>query len=193
MNTAGTSATGAEIEPAWVGEVLRFWFGEVGDERWFARSAVVDTQIHERFRALHESLLAQDGFVEATPRVLLAAVLVLDQFSRHLFRDSPRAYAADPLACRLSRAAVGAGFDRSMSARERLFLYMPFQHSEAREDQVLSVQLCADLGNEEWMRYAVVHKEIIDRFGRFPHRNAILGRQSSAEEVALLREPMGSF
>jgi len=93
----------------------------------------------------------------------------------------------------LAKLAVEAGFDRDMSARERLFLYMPFQHSENCEDQAISITLTADLGNDEWMRYAVAHKDIIDRFGRFPHRNSILGRQSSAEEIALLSEPMGSF
>jgi uncharacterized protein (DUF924 family) len=192
MTTVRTPATD-KVEPPWVGEVLRFWFDEVGDARWFASSASLDAQIQERFRPLHERVVAEGGSGATTQRELLAAVLVLDQFSRHMFRDSPRAYAADHLACRLAKLAVEAGFDRDLSARERLFLYMPFQHSENCEDQAISITLTADLGNDEWMRYAVAHKDIIDRFGRFPHRNSILGRQSSAEEIALLSEPMGSF
>ena len=124
---------------------------------------------------------------------MLAAVIVLDQFSRNLFRGDPRALAADPIARRLARAAIERGLNRAMDKYHRLFLYLPFEHSESQEDQAFAVELVEALGNEEWTRFSLAHKTIIDRFGRFPHRNAILGRVSTADELALLTEPMGSF
>jgi len=145
------------------------------------------------FLSLHERILAQEGFAAASPRALLAAVIVLDQFSRNLFRGTPRAFAADPIARQLSRTAVGQGFDLAVKERERLFLYLPFEHSEDRDDQALSVELIGRLGNAEWTDYAIAHKAIIDQFGRFPHRNAILNRQSSASEIALLEDPKDWF
>jgi uncharacterized protein (DUF924 family) len=123
-----------------------------------------------------------------TRHQLLAAVIVLDQFSRNLFRDTPRAYAADPIARRLARRAIAQGLDVAMTAQERMFLYLPFEHSEDRADQALAVELFAQLGNAEWTGYALKHKAIIDRFGRFPHRNAILNRHSSADEVECLQQ-----
>jgi uncharacterized protein (DUF924 family) len=123
----------------------------------------------------------------------LAAVIVLDQFSRNMFRGSPGAYAADPLARRLARLAVDQGHDQAVAVRERLFFYLPFEHSEDRQDQQLSLRLITALGDDGLARYAAAHKEIIDRFGRFPHRNAALGRVSTAEEIALLKEPANSF
>ena len=124
---------------------------------------------------------------------MLAAVIVLDQFSRNLFRGTPRAFAADFIARRLAKTAIEQGFDAAMKKQERLFLYLPFQHSEDRGDQALSLDLYERLGDEKWTRFAMAHKVIIDRFGRFPHRNATLNRPSSADEIALLKEPMGSF
>jgi uncharacterized protein (DUF924 family) len=110
-----------------------------------------------------------------------------------LFRGTPRAYAADHLARKLSTAAIAQGFDVAMNVQERLFLYLPFEHSEDRADQALAVDLIGRLGNAQWTRDAIKHKEVIDRFERFPHRNTILNRQSSADEIALLREPEDWF
>jgi uncharacterized protein (DUF924 family) len=180
-------------EPAWTGEVLDFWFEELGPSHWFDKSEVIDAQIRDRFLLLHERLVTHDGAGIETARQLLAAVIVLDQFSRNVFRGTSRAYAADPLARRLAGNAVEQGFDVGMSEHERLFLYLPFQHSENPLDQARSVELFTRLGNEEWTRYAIEHKTIIDRFGRFSHRNAILNRVSSAEELELLKDPMGWF
>ena len=180
------------LEPAWVTEVLRFWFDELGAPHWFARREQTDAQIRDRFLLLHHELVAREGCLAATPGALLAAVIVLDQFSRNLFRGTPRAFAADAIARRLSRSAISKGFDRDMTEQERLFLYMPFEHSEDREDQALAVELIARLGNEEWTRDAIAHRTIIERFGHFPHRTAILGRHSTAEEVAVLQEPGAS-
>jgi len=177
----------------WVGEILRFWFDELGEAQWFAKSDAIDSQIRGRFLALHRRVVAGDGSVTMTNRPLLAAVIILDQFSRHLFRGTPRAFAADPIARELSRAAVKQRFDDAMNEQERLFLYLPFEHSEDPKDQAIAVELIARLGNEKWTRAAIAHKTIIDQFGRFPHRNAILNRPSSQDELTSLQEPKASW
>jgi uncharacterized protein (DUF924 family) len=186
---SGTHSTNGIVDPAWVTEVLEFWFDELGEAHWFAKSEEIDAQIRGRFLSLHERIVADAGSDATAQRPLLAAVIVLDQFSRNLFRGTPRAFAADPVARRLSRTAIKQGFGIAMKEQERLFLYIPFEHSENREDQALAVELIARLGNEEWTRDAIAHKTIIDRFGRFPHRNAILNRHSSQDEVTFLQEP----
>ncbi len=193
MNRGGKPPSSVQAEPAWVGEVLRYWFEEVTEAHWFNVSGEVDAQIRDRFLALHEQLATGDVSALSTPRELLAAIIVLDQFSRNIFRGSPGAYAADSVARRLANGAIGQGHDRDMSDAQRQFLYLPFQHSEDRQDQVRSLALFEKLGNARWTDYARAHKSIIDRFGRFPHRNEILGRHSSADEIASLSEPMGSF
>jgi uncharacterized protein (DUF924 family) len=175
-------------EPNWASEVLHFWFDELGADHWFAQSDPIDALIRKRFLRLHERLVVDEGSDCATRQALLAAVIVLDQFSRNLFRATPRAYVADPIARRLARSAIAQGFDDALTAQKRLFLYLPFEHSEDRADQALAVALIGRLGNEEWTRDALAHQAIIDRFGRFPHRNAILNRHSSAAEVERLRD-----
>jgi uncharacterized protein (DUF924 family) len=183
-----THSAGDQNEAAWVTEVLSFWFDELGPPQWFASSDETDARIRERFVLLHRDLVARYDQLAATPRALLATVIVLDQFSRHLYRATPQAFAADAVARQLARSAISQGFDREMTDRERLFLYMPFEHSEDRNDQAVAVELIARLGNDEWTRDAVAHRATIDRFGRFPHRNATLGRTSSADELALLQQ-----
>jgi uncharacterized protein (DUF924 family) len=190
---SANESTADAIEPAWVGDVIQFWFAELTEAHWFARNDDLDERIRDRFLALHEQIVLSDGIDAAAPRTVLAAVIVVDQFSRNMFRGTPRAFAADPIARRFARQAVERGFDLSMTREERLFLYLPFEHSEDREDQARSVHLIGQLGHEEWTRYAQAHRSIIDRFGRFPHRNAILGRTSTPDELGLLNEPMGSF
>lgn len=181
-------------EPAWVADVLRYWFEELTLEQCFEKSDATDSAIRERFTALHEQLAVNDGAIRTeAPRELLAAIIVFDQFSRNIFRGSPRAFATDPIARRLARTAIADGLDQAMSKRERIFVYLPFEHSEDAADQEQSVALFATLGDAELDKYAVAHKVIIDRFGRFPHRNAALGRESTPEEVAFLKEPMSSF
>jgi uncharacterized protein (DUF924 family) len=186
-------SSGETAQPDWATEVLRFWFEELGEAGWFAKSLHIDARIKERFLGLHERLAVDDAIDGTMPRPLLAGVVVLDQFSRNIFRDTPRAYAADPIARRLARSAIEQGFDAAMTVQERLFLYLPFEHSEDRADQALAVQLIARLDNAQWTRDALGHKAIIDRFGRFPHRNAVLNRDSSADEVALLQRPEAWF
>jgi len=189
----GIPSQADDVELAWVGEVIHFWFDELAEAHWFARSDDIDAQIRDRFLTLHERLVTNDGLVVNAPRPMLAAVIVLDQFSRNMFRGTPRAFATDSIARRLSRTAIEQGFDSAMKRQERLFLYLPFEHSEDRGDQALSLHLFERIGDEEWTRYAMAHKVIIDRFGRFPHRNAVLNRPSTADEIAFLQEPKISF
>lgn len=181
-------------EPEWVDEVLRFWFTELTYEQCFKKDDTVDRQIGERFSAIHERLAADPGSIDtAAPRELLAAIVVFDQFSRNIFRGTARAFATDPVARRLANAAVDSGIDATLSKRERIFIYLPFEHSEDGADQVRSVALLGALDDPELDKYALAHKVIIDRFGRFPHRNVALGRVSTPEEIAFLKEPMSSF
>lgn len=181
-------------EPAWVDDVLRFWFTELTYEQCFKKDDAVDRQIGERFGAIHERLAADPGSIDtAAPRELLAAIVVFDQFPRNLYRGTARAFATDPVARRLANAAVDSGIDTTLSNRERIFVYLPFEHSENAADQVRSVSLLGALGDAELDKYALAHKVIIDRFGRFPHRNVALGRVSTPEEIAFLKEPMSSF
>jgi uncharacterized protein (DUF924 family) len=181
-------------EPAWVDDVLRFWFTELTYEQCFEKNDDVDRQIDSRFRAVHERLAADAGSIDTTvPRELLAAIVVFDQFPRNLFRGTARAFATDPVARRLANAAIDSGVDKTMAKRERVFVYLPFEHSEDAADQVRSVALLGALGDPELDKYALAHKVIIDRFGRFPHRNVALGRVSTQDEIAFLKEPMSSF
>jgi uncharacterized protein (DUF924 family) len=188
-----TMGMGAVHEPDWVREVLDFWFGELGPRQWFSKSAELDARIRTRFGALHAQLLATHAAGVEGLRPVQAAVLVLDQFSRNLYREDARAFAGDASARRLARMAIDAGADVPLPPEQRMFLYLPFEHSEALADQDLSLRLYQRLGNEEWTRYARAHHDLIARFGRFPHRNALLGRESTPEEIAAMAEPMGHF
>ena len=189
----GCNPTANANEPAWIGEVLHFWFEELSEADWFAKNDDLDAQISDRFHALHERLRTQENLDGPTPRALLAMVIVLDQFSRNMYRGNARAFATDPIARRLSRSAIERGFDMRMTRHQRMFLYLPFEHSEETRDQQLAVQLIGHLGDEKWTRYALAHKRLIDRFGRFPHRNEVLHRHSSAEEIEYLKESADSF
>lgn len=194
MNEKALSVTQMNhAEPEWVKSVLDFWFEELSTADWFAKSDKLDAKIRERFRALHEKLSGNDAAGILSPREILAAVVVLDQFSRNLFRGSPQAFAADPTAVRLAKLAIEQGFDKLMKSEERVFLYLPFEHSENIDDQKTSVALITSLGNEYWTRYAISHLEIIERFGRFPHRNAVLNRVSTPDEIEMLKDPTKSF
>ena len=171
----------------WQKEVLDFWFETLTPREWFAVSKETDTLIRERFSPLHERLvkdLPESVFTE--PGAALAAVIVLDQFPRNIHRRQPRAFASDELAMRVASHAVDKGLDEGMSERERQFLYMPFMHSEVLADQERAVMLFKSLGQEEALKYAIEHRDIVARFGRFPHRNRVLGRDSSPEELAFL-------
>ena len=181
------------VRTDWTDEVLRFWFDELGESRWFAKDEALDAVIRHRFLPVYEQVQALDPGDFATPQQALAAVLVLDQFPRNMFRGTARAFAADALARNIARHAVEVSLDAGLTPAQRLFLYLPFEHSEDAADQVLAVRLIEALGNESWTVYARAHQSLIERFGRFPHRNAALGRASTPEEEEALKGPMGSF
>ena len=169
--------------------MLRFWLDEVPAERRFARDDALDAEIRARFAPLHARLVASRAAGwRNRPRTMLAAIVVLDQFSRNLFRDDPRAYAADPLARALAREALDHRWEEGMDEAERQFLQMPFMHSEAMADQLLSLRLFG--AGHEWAR---AHAAQIARFGRFPQRNRPLRRTTTAEEAAFLADPANHF
>ncbi|USD64949.1 DUF924 family protein [Vibrio sp. SCSIO 43136] len=175
-------------------DVLTFWFDELTPKQWFVGDETLDTQISERFGELH-SKAAQCELFEwrQSPFGRLAEIIVLDQFSRNIYRGKPQAFASDPLALGLAQEAVRYGEDKILSPQQRNFLYMPFMHSESLKVHEQAVGLFQTNGNESTLEYEFKHKEIIERFGRYPHRNAILGRTSSQEELFFLEQPGSSF
>ena len=180
--------------PSHIDEVLEFWFEELTSDDWFGGGDAVDARIRERFLGLHEALRSHvPESWRTTKRGMLAAVIALDQFPRNMYRGDPRAFAADAAAIGLAREAIERGFDRTMSKDERKFLYLPFEHSEDPVEQARSVDLFSTLDEEDTLGYALRHQEIVDRFGRFPHRNEVLGRQSTPEEIEFLKDPNSSF
>lgn len=174
--------------------ILDYWLREVPPEKRFAKDEAIDRAIAERFGAAHDAIVAS-GAAEwrDDPAQLLAAVIAVDQFSRNLFRDDARAFAGDPLARELTGEALDKGWDAGMSAEERQFLYMPLMHSEDIADQDRSVALYATLGLPEAFDFAKRHRDQIAQFGRFPGRNAALGRESTPQEIELLKQPGSAF
>jgi uncharacterized protein (DUF924 family) len=172
----------------WAKEVLHFWFEELPPPDWFKRDAQLDERIRRRFADLRAALAANPPAPSSLDApTVLATVLVFDQFSRNLFRESAAAYEVDAQAQALAKHAVATGMDRSLNEQQRHFLYMPFMHSEDRGMQAESVRLFTALGSAEGVKWAEHHRGIVERFGRFPHRNAILGRQSTPEELEFLQ------
>ncbi len=168
----------------WAEQVLEFWFG-LTQEQWFKADAELDAEVRERFREVWE---AQQGrpasaFL-ASPRQALAAVVLFDQMPRNMFRGHADQFATDHLALQVAQDAVDRGYDDALSPVERGILYMPFQHSEQLADQQHSVALFTALGDDYQLRFARKHLDVIERFGRFPHRNPILGRAPRPDEVA---------
>ena len=174
--------------------VIEFWFEEITPAQWWQKSDEFDALIRDRFSALHQSAIRCE-LLEWRRRPLgrLAEIIVLDQFSRNLFRDHAGAFAHDSLALTLAQQTIAAGIDQRLSAKQRGFLYMPYMHSESREIQKQSMQLFSQPGLDAHFSSAQRHRNIIERFGRFPHRNKILGRTSTAEEEAFLQQPGSSF
>lgn len=164
-------------------EVLGFWFDLVMPEQWFARSDSLDAEIRELFGPLRDLVLGSGaaGWRD-DPDTLLAAIILLDQFSRNLHRGTAEAFAADPLAQELTALALVAGWDEGLPQERRQFLYMPLMHAEDPEIQALSVRCFEKLGKADSLDFAHEHAEVIERFGRFPTRNAALGRESTPEE-----------
>jgi uncharacterized protein (DUF924 family) len=174
--------------------VLDFWFNELDDARRFAKDPALDAAIGERFGAtLQAAIRGELDAWRETPDGRLAEIIVLDQFSRNVWRDTPRAFLQDPQALCLAQAFVRTGLDRSLSPAQRAFAYMPYMHSESRLIHKQAVVLFSQPGLEGSLAFERRHLAIIERFGRYPHRNAILGRVSTPEEIAFLAEPGSSF
>ena len=182
-------------------EVLDFWFGAAPAPRaeWFRKDAAFDMQIGARFGPLIEDALAGrlDAWVH-TPQGALARVLLLDQFTRNVFRGGARAFAGDALALAAARSMVARGDDQALPPLQRVFAYLPFEHAEDRAAQAESLRLFAALGRAapglaDYEDYSRRHAAVVERFGRFPHRNAALGRATTPEEALFLQQPGSSF
>lgn len=174
--------------------VYDFWFSELSPAQWWQKSDDIDREIVDRFGKLLDSAAACELYHwRSEPRGRLAEVVVLDQFSRHIYRERPGAFANDALALGLAQEAVSAGADRRLSTQERTFLYMPYMHSESPAIHTEAVELFSANGVQDNLDFEQRHKAIIDRFGRYPHRNAILGRPSTEEELQFLLQPGSHF
>ena len=169
--------------------VLAFWFGEVGKQQWWIKDAELDAAIMARFGALRDAVLASRAREwRDDPETLLAAIILCDQFSRNMYRGSRKAFEADTLARELTMLGLERGWDAAMPVKQRQFLLMPLQHSENLADQERSLAEFAALGNNEQARFAQLHYDQIARFGRFPGRNAALGRRTTEDEQAVIEE-----
>ncbi len=182
-------------------QVLDFWFGAPGSPHynksraeWFRKSADFDAQIRSRFLCLHEQATAgQLVHWRTSPLTLLALLIVLDQFPRNMFRDSCQAFATDAMALDCARRMTALRWDQRLHPVERGFVYLPFEHAEDIEAQRTALQLFGTLGRADLLEWAQKHYDIIERFGRFPHRNALCGRESTPEETEFLKQPGSRF
>lgn len=176
-------------------DVLDFWFSEKVRPQWFVRSDAFDVEVRDRLGpALDEAAAGRFDDWTREARPCLALVILLDQVPRNVHRGTVRAFETDPKALAAARLAVERGYDADFTADERLFLYLPFEHAEDRDAQRRSVELFRErIGPGLYLDYALRHEEVVVRFGRFPHRNAILGRRSTEEEVEFLKQPGSAF
>lgn len=175
-------------------DILHFWFNELTPRQHFAKDPALDAAMRERFGGILVSAAQCELFEWRTsPQGRVAEIILLDQFSRNIFRDTPRAFAQDALALALAQELVASGQDLGLPLEQRRFAYMSYMHSESALVHTQAVRLFSQPGLEDNLDFELRHKAIIDRFGRYPHRNALLGRTSSAEELAFLSEPGSSF
>lgn len=175
-------------------EVLKFWFEEVDPKAWWKADPEFDRLIGERFGALLERASRCELYGwRSDPRGRLAEVIVLDQFSRNVYRNTPRAFAQDPMALALAQEAVAAGIHHDLKPVERAFLFLPYMHSESRAIHEVAEVLYREFAPPGNYEFELKHKVIVDRFGRYPHRNAVLGRDSTPEEVEFLKQPGSGF
>lgn len=174
--------------------VLQFWFEELSPQQWWEKDNALDKRIQARFEAIHQQASQCELYQwRKTAKGRLAEIIVLDQFSRNMFRDTPKSFAQDSLALALSQQAIAIGADKELNATERSFLYMPFMHSESLLIHQQACLLYKANGVDGNYQFELKHLEIIERFGRYPHRNSILNRKSSAEETKFLSQPNSSF
>ena len=179
------------IDGDWANDVLAFWFEELRPQDWFETSARIDETIRTRFGKLHAELAeAAPAMAFDDPQTALAAIIMFDQFSRNMFRGKPAAFATDSLALFIARHALEREYDAAVPEQWRHFFYMPLMHSETSADQEHCVALFAALPGDS-VKYAIEHRDIIARFGRFPHRNQILGRRTTIPEQAFLSDHKG--
>lgn len=175
-------------------DIINFWFTEIDPKLWFKKDQEFDQLIRDRYGNLHHLATQAELFSWRTsPEGRLAEVIVLDQFSRNLYRDSPVAFASDPLALVLAQETVSLGLDLQLEPEKRTFLYMPYMHSESLLIHDQAVRLFTALGRESNLDYENRHRAIIEKFGRYPHRNKVLGRQSTVPEYEFLTQPGSSF
>lgn len=175
-------------------DILTFWFEESTSSQWFVRDDAFDATIRDRFADTHLAACAGELWHwRRTPEGRVAEVIVLDQFSRNLHRSDPRAFAQDGMALVLAQEAIDTGDDEKLSTTQRRFLYMPFMHSESGVMHEMAMKLFISIGDEHSLKYEKLHKKIIDLFGRYPHRNAVLGRETTPEEEAFLEKPDSAF
>jgi len=176
----------------WASEILHFWFDELSSDNWFGSGDAVDEQVIERFQELWEEQKAKiaTDFL-GTPQTALAAIILFDQFPRNMFRDTAEAFATDHLALQIAEKAIDREIDHKLTEEQRMFVYMPLMHSEDLEDQTRCLGLFTVLGNENNIKFAKAHRDIIVKYGRFPHRNAVLGRETRAEEQVAIDEGSG--
>lgn len=175
-------------------DILEFWFQELDTKMRFTKDPALDQKIRERYLNIYQDIMnGKTSAWRKSPEGRLAEIIVLDQFSRNMFRDSPQAFAGDELALKLAQEAVASGDDKKLPIEQRSFVYMPYMHSEDAKVHEQAVVLFSQKGLEYSLKYEFMHKKIIDRFGRYPHRNQVLGRVSTAEEVEFLKEPGSSF
>ncbi|MBL4772338.1 MAG: DUF924 domain-containing protein [Alcanivoracaceae bacterium] len=175
-------------------EIIKFWFEEINKSQWWHKDDGFDQLILERFSAIHTMASKCELFEwrqNADGR--LAEIIILDQFSRNMFRNSPQAFAQDSLALALSQQAIAAGIDNLLDGDKRSFLYMPFMHSESSKIHKVALELFEKNDNQSSINFEKKHKDIIDRFGRYPHRNQILARHSTEEEKDFLKQPGSAF
>lgn len=175
-------------------QIITFWFEEIDSKFWFRKDEKFDQNLRERFfETLRCAAVSELYHWRTSAEGRLAEVIVLDQFSRNLYRNSASAFANDPLALALAQEAVAQGLDKELPTSRRTFLYMPYMHSESLKIHDVALELFTELGQEKNLDYQIRHREIIERFGRYPHRNVVLGRESTAEELAFLEQPGSSF
>jgi uncharacterized protein (DUF924 family) len=176
------------------GEILKFWFQELEPRQWFLKDLSLDEMIRSRFSEFHLKASRCEFYLwRESIQGRLAEIIILDQFSRNLFRDQAKAFSQDPLALGLAQVAIETGEQSQLTVSQRAFLYMPFMHSESLEIHEIAVKLFSEPGMESNYDFDLKHQAILKRFGRFPHRNQILGRASTPEEVEFLKQPGSSF
>jgi len=174
--------------------VLDFWFDEIDSSHWWAKDPKFDKAIKQRFGDTHVAANRNELFKwRTTAQGRLAEIIVLDQFSRNIFRDSAKAFASDALALCLAQEAVAHGYDKELGVEQRSFIYMPYMHSESKEIHHHAINLFTESGLSNSLDFEMQHKIIIDQFGRYPHRNEILGRESTAQEIAFLKQENSGF